>query len=879
MQYSDNINSSPFYQTQSKKSESFDLRSEILTPSINVSPWNNSSSSEYDQSRNIFSESVERPMVKITEMLMKEVEKQKIIRENNNGMYKKNPDKKNNNDIFSVIINTEVDKVTELITSEKSSLNATDFWGNNLLISLSLANKVDLLKEIIISCIDNFSERIKYDFLIHLASSMFTTYSESVRIELIKLALSKMNSNILNKQDNFGNIVITHCLGMPKILDAFLIDKNIDLEISNFCGNTALSYCVQNKNGESLEKLIEFMKLNYTKEKMQKILNTKNMLMESPFLLAIKSGDINLVESLLNTKLIDPNVKTFDGKTSLLLAIEKNMTEICETLLTSNNSNNSNNSENSGNIDNQNNIDYNAPDNFGILPITKAIELKNYKVIFLLLNKNANLNHKNAIGQSPLLQSLALKYKNSKILCTDSPCTKEIGIEGFSGFDTFAHSDYPKCFKSFIEKVNSNIELPNTSSQIFDVIASKLIKSDSSNVNESDLQGSTPFMLICENNDVFLFNELLKNPLFDPNYKNTKGISSFEYIKEKHDSLLCSMFGNENYCPVTGEVSNTSSNTSSNSRSNFNMTNKSNTTKTPNVFHSNVQKNGSNTFNVDYSKQIRQTSKPNVVNPITNNKKSISANSYDLCDPYNSMDSYSPYNSYNPTNPSNQGSYRSALPPLAMNTLNTPNTPNTQNMQTFDDLDLDNLGNPYNSDNFETCENYDNYDNYESSDESIEDSTESSHLSHSSCLSCSGTKIKENNELSNVLEKIIKVVSETDLCSSFDYKQNPEDFFKKVHELLTKVKSEINLKKNEENKNTDDSIIKHKCKMKSCNCEKNNPDYGLGHDIGRDIGYDMGYNKNTSKYIDSVTLMKYSTVKYFYDAIVKKMKDDQLIGK
>lgn len=511
-----------------------------------VSPWNNS----YEPSRQTsmvsqWNKSAAKSMDYSTKEMFKKFNAECDIR----SAIKKTS-------LFDKLLSDKVDNIVDFLTTSNTDPNSTDFWGNNILIALSLNNKVANLEEIMNASTNCFSNETLYNFFIHLASSEYLTYSETTRVKLIKTLLWKVGDSIVNKQDDYGNTVITHCLNSEQILESFLTEKSVDLELTNLCGNTSVSYCIQNSSNDSLEKLIGFMKQHYTKEKTQRILNLKNLLGDSPLILAIKNGNIQIVKTLLNTGLIDVNTKTFDGKTSLLLAIEKNMQDVCTILLESGN------------------IDINASDNLGSIPIMKAIELNHYKTIFALLSKNVCLSHKNSIDRTPLLQSLLLKYKSPKIL--ENPISRI--IEGFSGFQSFAHAETSTCFDPLFDEDSNSFATPasfmklakmdssvKTSSQLYDVILSKLIQQCGSNINTSDLQGNMAFMLICDNNDTLLFDLMMANPSFDPKIKNVKGVSSYEYIKTKYETMLCQMFGSESYCPVNKvALSNSNANTCTN---------------------------------------------------------------------------------------------------------------------------------------------------------------------------------------------------------------------------------------------------------------------------------------------------------------------------
>lgn len=446
---------------------------------------------------------------------------------------------------FNSIINTNPDDAIKYIMTGVPEINSTDFWGNNVLIALSLNNKIINLEKILDTCINTFSEKVVYDFFIHLVSSEYLSYNETTRIKLIKSLLWKIDVESLNRQDDFGNTVVTHSLNSPILLRSLLENKNINLELANLCGNNPVSYCVQNGNNESLVELINFMKTNYTKEKTKQILNHRNELGESPILISIKNANTEITKLLLNTGLIDCNVKTHDGKSVFLFAIEKKMTEICNLFL-----------DNTLNT----NVDLNCSDNFGNVPVIRAIELDNYKLIFNLLNKKANLNCKDAILRTPLVHALILKYRSPKILETIRNKSEPFG--GFTfGYVGGTYAELSNCFnplgteeqysgpEAFMKMTKMDMNV-RSSSQLYDVIISKIINSAETDVNVSDIQGNTPFSLICENKDTFLFDVLMSNNTFDPHHKNIKGISSYEYIRNKYNKMLCDLFGTDTYCPL-----------------------------------------------------------------------------------------------------------------------------------------------------------------------------------------------------------------------------------------------------------------------------------------------------------------------------------------
>jgi ankyrin repeat protein len=279
---------------------------------------------------------------------------------------------------------------------------------------------------------------------------------------------------------------------------------------------------------------LDYIKQNYTKDKTKKILNHKNFTSKTPLMLAIESSMTNVVKLLLGTKLIDINNVDHEGKTSLLYSIENDLSDIVELLLSNKD------------------INVNIADNYGNTPIIRAIELGDNKLIFSLLTKMAELNTVDSTGRSPLIHALLLKYNRPKIIARNN----------FNNYEDFGFvgstcGDFSRCFKdqNFIgnngpEMFAKKNKLDVNMKDLYDVIVSKLIKYPDTDVNVSDIQGRTPMTLICNNEDVFLFNTLLSSPKYNPHVKNVKGISDYEFIRHKYETLSCNLFGSDRYCPL-----------------------------------------------------------------------------------------------------------------------------------------------------------------------------------------------------------------------------------------------------------------------------------------------------------------------------------------
>jgi ankyrin repeat protein len=328
-----------------------------------------------------------------------------------------------------------------------------------------------------------------------------------------------------------------HAIGNNPLLEVLLEHKNIDLELANIFGNNAMLHCVKNSDECDLNLLLTYANKNYTIEKVKNMLNKKNLFLESPLIVAVKSS-IRIVNMLLDTQLMDVNIVNSNGKTPLLLAIESENIAIVKLLLETKD------------------VDLNTKDKFGNSAIMKLISSNDYDTIFKFLgNQNVDLSCKDSIEKTPLIQAIMLKY-GKRTTYSKSDNTWD------GAFNTVKMAEFPNCFEESMtninkvdvfnraNKVNAPINSKFGNDSIYDIIVCKLLNTEGSNVNVSDMQGNTPFCLICENSDIFLFDILLSNPTFDPHFKNKKGMSSYNWIKTKYEALVCNLFGSNNYCPL-----------------------------------------------------------------------------------------------------------------------------------------------------------------------------------------------------------------------------------------------------------------------------------------------------------------------------------------
>lgn len=435
------------------------------------------------------------------------------------------------NKILIAIQNRDsVESIITLLNDSANDPNENDVYGNNVLIVSLFQNNFELLYALIKHHLNKFNDVVVYDFLVKMVgingvNEYMSKYDEDKK-KILREILPRVSD--INKTNKFGNTLAIHCTGNNILLPVLLENDKIDLEITNLYGNGALISAVKNNDEFNVLSLLQYCKKYYDTDKIKRILNQKNKLLESPIMVAIKNSNVIMSNLLLSTKLINVNDMNFDKKSLLLLSIEKEFFEVTAKLIS------------------YPDIDLNSSDNFGMTPLVKAILLSNSEIVLSLLDNNVNVNCFDAIGRTPLAHLLNSKYKKFKLFDSntrnhydpyESSGYASCESNSFSGmlFNTTALDSYLMGNKINIGGSDDNI--------VNDIIISKLLQTDGTQVNTSDINGNTPFSLICDNLDTFLFDMLINYRTFDINFKNSRGVTCFDYIKKKFDTMSNILLG------------------------------------------------------------------------------------------------------------------------------------------------------------------------------------------------------------------------------------------------------------------------------------------------------------------------------------------------
>lgn len=432
-----------------------------------------------------------------------------------------------------------------LINNKSIDFNNIDIYGNNILNVLLIKNDKTILRELLNDCFMCFTENTIYNFFIFMMSSQ-------VDVDILDSLIVNISKNydkkkFFNKSDKLGNTLLfqpsknTERSDISDIVFFKLLEhKCIDVEKTNIFNDNLIIQCIKQSNENNVIKLLSFVKSEFSDDKIFKIINHKNLFNESALKCATQKNMIEVIKMLLTFDSLDVNSIDSNGKTILLNAIENDYTEIVDILLESKN------------------VNLMQKDKYGNYPITKSISKKNSNVALTLLNKNIDIDVKDSLGRTPLLCALINKY-------IEQSCNNTCGIKSCLNIENSTdmssggiYASYPACFAPITnkcfgigkfttnvfddKKTNENDE--NTENLLNDIILLKLLKT-SSNVNVCDVQGNVPFCLICDNNDIFMFDNLISNPSFDPNFKNKSGISCIDYIKLKFDNIHNELFSTD----------------------------------------------------------------------------------------------------------------------------------------------------------------------------------------------------------------------------------------------------------------------------------------------------------------------------------------------
>jgi ankyrin repeat protein len=390
--------------------------------------------------------------------------------------------------------NFNTEEILKLLADPSTDLNVKDSNDKNILVILCSKNNTDVLDKILDDYFDRIDKDVITSFLLHLFTTDIITNTEN-KVKYVKNTLDKMNKEFVNTRDKMGNTFLIHSVSNISLLKLLLEYDNIEINACNDLGMSAIMCAIKDHQYVSLTELLKYINSKLEPNEIRTVINHKNNFGDSPLLMAVKLANQHAFDLLLRTPYIDVNTYDLGGNTSLMIAIDAKNKYFIEKII------------------NCATVDVNLCNKFGKSPIMKAVETENMENIVDLLNKNVNINSVDSLGRSVFFNIVALKYKN----------------------DSGAHKQYINFYPcdGFME-CREIVDTDNyfKKSSVYDMIIVKMLNSGKINVNTSDIFGNTPFSLICRNSDVYLFDKLCEYSSFDPNFKNSKKLSSFDIIEK-----------------------------------------------------------------------------------------------------------------------------------------------------------------------------------------------------------------------------------------------------------------------------------------------------------------------------------------------------------
>ncbi len=263
-----------------------------------------------------------------------------------------------------------------------------------------------------------------------------------------------------------------------EIIEELLKHPNIDPNITDNSGNTALCYAESRKKFEVMKVLIfhpkikindrykkvltKFIEKGYIDEKYKKVLTKfieKSYLDDSKSLIdAVNDNDLEMVKLLIKCG-ADANIKNENGETVLICAIKKRNTDIVKYLIS-------------------HGADVNAKDNNGDTPLICAVKKKSISMVKHLIEHGADVNAKDNDGDTPLIS--LIKKKKTVSSQNASPSISQ---------DSKQTSDFPRQLSP--EEIAKKIEKYRRIKAIKLEIIEELLKHPNIDPNITDNDGNS----------------------------------------------------------------------------------------------------------------------------------------------------------------------------------------------------------------------------------------------------------------------------------------------------------------------------------------------------------------------------------------------------
>ncbi|WP_346350386.1 ankyrin repeat domain-containing protein [Spiroplasma endosymbiont of Calodromius spilotus] len=369
-------------------------------------------------------------------------------------------------------------------------------------------------------------------------------------IETVKLLVNsaRFNSvNMLISKWKITPLVFALHQHQDEIAKILINCQNIDINIPSIKKLTPLHRAVEFNNNQTVKAILG-------NQNLKNVNDNNNDEGITPFHLATKSGNKEIVEILMEHKDIDINMRTKIGYTPLHGAVEFNNNQTVKAIL---------GNQNLKNVNDNNNDE-------GITPFHLAVKNSNKELVEILMgHQDIDINMSTKAGYTPLHG--AVMYNNSEAVAAiiGNKNLKNVNDNKNDQSIVPLHIGAKTGNKALVEILMSHQDIDIVDKEGFTALHSAVEENDTemvellinsgANVNTINTTGETPLHLAVKLDDIAMVQTLIKHPQIDldcPNLKSKFGLNALQYslVNENFiiSKLLINSGANINFKTKTG---------------------------------------------------------------------------------------------------------------------------------------------------------------------------------------------------------------------------------------------------------------------------------------------------------------------------------------
>ena len=308
-----------------------------------------------------------------------------------------------------------------------------------------------------------------------------------------------------------------------------LILAGANVDIQDYCGNTALMIALNCVSNNSHYQIIDLLKENVD-------LNLQNQEGWTALMFASKNGHYQVVELLIKEK-ADPNIQAQNGVTALMIACEIGRYHVVDLLL-------------------KENADHSLQDQEGWTPLMFASDNGHYQAVELLLNKNADPNLQDQEGWTSLMfASDNGHFQVVELLLQKNADPDLQDEEGWTALIFASQNGHYQAVELLLQKnVDPNIQTKEGSTALayasqnghYQVV--EILLKENANPNLQDLNGWTALIFASQNGHYQVVELLLKENS-DPNLQDQDGWTALIFASQNGHYQIVELLLKENADP------------------------------------------------------------------------------------------------------------------------------------------------------------------------------------------------------------------------------------------------------------------------------------------------------------------------------------------